>query len=50
MREILKIAGTSKSERRGISKHKADIGCCNFVEHEIELEEAPFPIGKAQGE
>ena len=21
------------------SKHKADIGCCNFVEHEIELEE-----------
>ena len=19
------------------SKHKADIGCCNFVEHEIEL-------------
>ena len=21
------------------SKHKADIGCCNFVKHEIELEE-----------
>ena len=21
------------------SEHKADIGCCNFVEHEIELEE-----------
>ena len=21
-----------------ISKHKANIGCCNFVEHEIELE------------
>ena len=21
------------------SKHRADIGCCNFVEHEIELEE-----------
>ena len=21
------------------SNHKADIGCCNFVEHEIELEE-----------
>ena len=20
------------------SKHKADIGCCNFVEHEIEIE------------
>ena len=22
------------------SRHKADIGCCNFVEHEIELEES----------
>ena len=22
------------------SKHKADIGCCNFVEHEIELQES----------
>ena len=21
------------------SRHKADIGCCNFVEHEIEVEE-----------
>ena len=25
------------------SKHKADIGCCNFVEHEIELEEGFVP-------
>ena len=25
------------------SKHKADIGCCNFVEHEIELEEGALP-------
>ena len=25
------------------SKHKADIGCCNFVEHEIEIEEASVP-------
>ena len=24
-------------------KHKADIGCCNFVEHEIELEESAVP-------
>ena len=23
--------------------HKADIGCCNFVEHEIELEEGAVP-------
>ena len=25
------------------SKHKADIGCCNFDEHEIELEEGAIP-------
>ena len=24
-------------------KHKADIGCCNFVKHEIELEEGAVP-------
>ena len=25
------------------SKHKANFGCCNFVEHEIELEESAVP-------
>ena len=25
------------------SRHKADIGCCNFVEHEIELEKSALP-------
>ena len=25
------------------SKHKADIGCCNFVEHKTELEEGAVP-------
>ena len=25
------------------SKHKADTGCCNFVEHEIEIEEGSVP-------
>ena len=25
------------------SKHKAEIGCCNFIEHEIELEESEVP-------
>ena len=25
------------------SKHKADIGCCTFVEHEIEIEEGSVP-------
>ena len=28
------------------SRHKADIGCCNFVEHEIELEENAIPHRK----
>ena len=25
------------------SRHKADIRCCNFVEHELELEESAVP-------
>ena len=25
------------------SEHKADIDCCNFVEHEIEIEEGSVP-------
>ena len=25
------------------SNHKADIGCCNFVKHEIELDEGAVP-------
>ena len=29
--------------------HKAEIGCCNFVEHEIELEERRYRIGKGRG-
>ena len=24
-------------------KHKADVGCCNFAEHEIEIEEGSVP-------
>ena len=28
------------------SKHKANIGCCNFVEHEIELEKSAVPHRK----
>ena len=31
------------------SKHKADIGCCNFVEHEIELEEGAVPHREGAG-
>ena len=25
------------------SRHKADLGCCKFVEHEIEIEEGSVP-------
>ena len=31
------------------SRHKADIGCCNFVEHEIELEESAVPHREGAG-
>ena len=31
------------------SRHKADIGCCNFVEHEIELEENAVPHREGRG-
>ena len=31
------------------SRHKADIGCCNFVEHEIELEELAVPHREGRG-
>ena len=27
------------------SRHKADIGCCKFVEHELGLEESAAPPG-----
>ena len=35
--------GGFKSNADVFSKHKADIGCCNFVVHEIELEEGAVP-------
>ena len=31
------------------SRHKADIGCCNFVAHEIELDENAIPTGRGRG-
>ena len=35
--------GRTRAQRGSFSRHKADIGCCNFVEHEIELEENAVP-------
>ena len=31
------------------SKHKADIGCCNFVEHEIEMRNRRYHTGRGRG-
>ena len=32
------------------SRHKADIGCCNFVEHKIKIEEGSVPHREGRGE
>ena len=32
-----------------LSRHKADIGCCNFVEDDIELEESVVPHKEGRG-
>ena len=39
-----------KQNEAVFSKHKADIGCCYFVEHEIELEESAVPNRGGGGE
>ena len=37
--QLESIKDVLKRDEEVFSRHKADIGCCNFVEHEIELEE-----------
>ena len=38
------------SNQEVFSRHKADTGCCNFVEHEIEeLEESAVPHWEGGG-
>ena len=37
------IKAVLDSNQDVFSKHEAGIGCCNFVEHEIELEESAVP-------
>ena len=37
------IKDVLERNEESFSRHKADIGCCNFVEHEIELEENAVP-------
>ena len=41
--DFKKLRDVSNRNADVLSKHKADIGCCNFKEHEIELEEGAVP-------
>ena len=38
--QLKAIKNVREQNEDNFSKHKADIGCFNFVEHEIELEQA----------
>ena len=49
-KEIDSLRAALKRNADVFSKHKADIGCINFVEHEIEIGEARYLIGKGRGE
>ena len=42
-REFESLRAVLNRNADAFSKHRADIGCCNFVEHEIELEEGAVP-------
>ena len=48
--EFEKLGGVSNRNADVFSKHKADIGCCNLKEHEIELEKVPFCTERARDE
>ena len=37
------IKNVLERNEEDFSRHRVDIGCCNFVEHEIELEEIAVP-------
>ena len=42
-RELDSLRAVLNRNAEVFSKHKADIGCCNFVEREIEIEEGSVP-------
>ena len=42
-KELDSLSAVLNRNADGFSKHKADIGCCNFVEYEIEIEEGSVP-------
>ena len=41
--EIEHIKEVLERKEDVFSRHKGEIGCCNFVEHEVELEESAVP-------
>ena len=43
------IKGVLERNEDVFSKHKADIGCCDFVEHEIELEDSAVQHMEGRG-
>ena len=42
-KELILLRAVLNRNAYVFSKHKADIVCCNFVEHEIEIEEGSVP-------
>ena len=42
-KELDSLRAVLKRNAGVFSKHKADVACCNFVEHEIEIEEGSVP-------
>ena len=49
MRRARSQQGCARQESGRFSRHKADIGCCNFVELEKELEESVVPHREGRG-
>ena len=47
--QLKAIKDVLKRNEDVFSKHKAEIGCCNFVELEIELEESAVPHREGRG-
>ena len=42
-KELVSLRALLNRNANVFSKHKADIDCCNLVEHEIEIEEGSVP-------
>ena len=47
--QLKAIKDVLDSSQDYFSRHKADIGFCKFVEHEIQLEESAVQSGRGRG-